>query len=62
MNYVTYTFVFTDSLYVLHWLSTKKPLPLFVTNRLKEITVLERVCFRHVPSEENPADLVTRGN
>ena len=58
---VTHTFVFTDSLCVLHWLSTKKPLSLFVTNRLKEIMTLERVCFRHVPSEENPADLATRG-
>ena len=58
---VAHTFVFTDSLCVLHWLLTKKPLSLFVTNRLKEIRALEGVCFRHIPSEDNPADLATRG-
>ena len=58
---VAHTFVFTDSLCVLYWLSTKKPLSLFVTNRLKEITALEGIHFRHIPSEENPADLATRG-
>ena len=60
-RYVAHTFVFTDSLCVLYWLSTKKPLSLFVTNRLKEITALEGIHFRHIPSEENPADLATRG-
>ena len=39
----------------------KKPLSLFVTNRLKEIMGLEGVCFRHVPSEDNQADSATRG-
>ena len=34
---VTYKAVFTDSLCVLHWLQTKKPLFPFETNRLKEI-------------------------
>lgn len=58
---VAHTFVFTDSLCVLHWLLTKKPLLLFVTNRLKEIRALEGVCFRHIPSEDNPADLATKG-
>ena len=58
---IDHTFVFTDSLCVLYWLLTKKPLSIFVTNRLKEIRALEGVCFRHVPSEDNPADLATRG-
>ena len=53
--------VFTDSLCVLHWLTTKKPLSSFVTNRLREIMAFEGVTFRHIPSEENPADLATRG-
>lgn len=60
-KYVAHTFVFSDSLCVLHWLSTKKPLSVFVSNRLKEIMVLEGVHFRHISSEENPADLATRG-
>ena len=58
---VAHTFLFTDSLCVFHWLVTKKPLSVFVTNRLREITALEGVCFRHIPSEENPADIATRG-
>ena len=58
---IAHTFVFTDSLCVLYWLLTKKPLSIFVTNRLKEIRALEGVCFRHVPSKDNPADLATRG-
>ena len=53
--------LWTDSQCVLHWLQSRKPLPTFVTNRLKEIKSLERVSIRYVPTEENPADLATRG-
>ena len=58
---VAHIFVLTDSLCVLYWLQTKKPLSVFVANRLKEIKSLEGVIFKHVPSEDNPADLATRG-
>ena len=53
--------VLTDSLCVLYWLQTSKPLSVFVTNRLKEIKSLEETMFNHVSSEDNPADLATRG-
>ena len=46
---------------MLHWLQSKKPLSAFVTNRLKEIKSLKEVTFKHVSSEDNPADLATRG-
>ena len=58
---VTRMVLFTDSLCVLHWLTSKKPLSSFVTNRVKEIISLKGVTFRHIPSEQNPADLATRG-
>ena len=58
---VTHMVVFTDSLCVLQWLNTKKPLSSFMTNRLREIMALEGVTFRHIPSEQNPADMATRG-
>ena len=58
---VTHMVVFTDSLCVLHWLTTKKPLSSFVVNRLKEIMACKGVVFKHLPSEQNPADLATRG-
>ena len=53
--------LWTDSQCVLHWLQSKKPLSVFVTNRLREIKSLEGVSIRYVPTEENPADLATRG-
>ena len=53
--------LYTDSQCVLHWLQTKKPLSVFVTNRIKEIKSLEGLTFRYIPTQENPADLATRG-
>ena len=52
---------FTDSMCVLHWIKSQKPLSLFVTNRLKEIRSIEGLKFKRVSSEDNPADLPTRG-
>ena len=53
--------VFTDSVCVLYWLKTPKPLSVFVANRVKEIRTLEAVTFCHVTSEDNPADMASRG-
>ena len=46
---------------MLYWLETSKPLSVFVANRIKEIKSLEAVSFSHVSSENNPADMATRG-
>ena len=54
--------LFTDSVCVLYWLETSKPLSVFVSNRVKEIKTLETVKFSHVSSEDNPADLATIRN
>lgn len=43
---VTFIVVFTDSLCVLYWFTTKKLLSSFVTNRLKEIKTFKGVTFR----------------
>lgn len=53
--------LFTDSVCVLYWLKTPKPLSVFVANRVKEIKTLEAVTFCHVSSEDNPADMASRG-
>ena len=53
--------VWTDSTCVLHWLKTNKPLPTFVENRVKEVLKESDVTFRYIPSNQNPADLPTRG-
>ena len=35
--------------------------PVFVSNRLKKIKSLPMVCFKYVPTEDNPADMATIG-
>ncbi|XP_011690980.1 PREDICTED: uncharacterized protein LOC105451945 [Wasmannia auropunctata] len=56
-------FAFTDSMVTLYWikgdLSRWKP---FVANRISEITrILSAESWAHVRSEDNPADLLSRG-
>ena len=53
--------VWTDSQCVLNWIKTKKPLSVFVRNRLTEITRERNVEFRYIHKKENPADLPCRG-
>lgn len=53
----------TDSTIVLGWIKTKpKTLKMFVCNRIQEIRDLTNDCsWRHVPTNENPADFSSRG-
>ena len=53
--------LWTDSQCVLQWLHSTKSLSTFVTNRLKEIKSLGGTSFKYIPTQENPADLATRG-
>ena len=56
---VTY---WSDSTDVLHWLNRKKPLKMFVENRVKTVLQLTTADqWRYVRGSENPADLGTRG-
>ena len=48
---VTSKVLWTDSQCVLHWMQTAKPLPAFITNRLKEIKAHQSICFKYVPTE-----------
>ena len=41
--------LWTDSTCVLHWLKTRKPLPVFVDNRVKEVLKATDISFRYVP-------------
>ena len=51
-----------DSQIDLYWLTSDKVLPVYVRNRVDEISsLLPDVLFHYVPSKENPSDLVTRG-
>ena len=54
--------LWSDSEIVLHWLHSSKPLKQFIANRTKEIMTLFPVTvWNHCPTQENPADLLTRG-
>ena len=69
LNYVTQhlqvplteRILWTDSQCVLHWLKSHKPLPVFVQNRLKEITSHSDIKLRYVTTTQNPANVATRG-
>ena len=53
--------LWTDSQCVLHWLKTRKPLPIFVENRVKEIKSQKNLSFCYIASVQNPSDCATRG-
>lgn len=59
---ITSTTLFGDSMIVLHWiLNTNASVPRFNQKRLDEIRSLSDCHFRYVPTQQNPADLATRG-
>lgn len=53
--------LWSDSECVLNWLQTSKLLTVFVENRIRELRAQSNVTFRYVPSQLNPADIVSRG-
>ena len=53
--------LWTDSLVVLNWLKTTKPLSVFVKNRVAQITNDGDISFRYISSHENLADIASRG-
>lgn len=54
----------TDSMIVLHWLAKdSRSLKPFVANRVSSILKLSELRqWQHIPGEDNPADLVSRGS
>lgn len=64
LNLKTYSiFAWTDSMIALAWIKGDvSKWKTFVANRVAEITAkIPSSCWRHVSSEQNPADLVSRG-
>lgn len=53
--------VWSDSQCVLMQIRTRKPLQPFVERRINEIKAVKGVDFRYVPTNDNPADIATRG-
>ena len=56
-------YLFTDfSQCALHWLVSQKKLPVFIRNCVKEINQHRDVTFGYVRTDENPANIATRGS
>lgn len=55
------TVFWSDKTSVLQWLNSDKIQPPFIENRLKEIRKFPQLNVRHVSSEDNPADIASRG-
>lgn len=62
-KFVNFICFWSDSQIVLHWLKMhSSALNCFVANRISEIQTLSNdIPWKHVPSKQNPADIVSRG-
>ncbi|XP_043604817.1 uncharacterized protein LOC122577554 [Bombus pyrosoma] len=62
-NNISRTVYWTDSTIVLHWIDTSThTLKTFVANRVAEIQRKTHTSdWRHIPTTDNPADLISRG-
>ncbi|KAK6114329.1 Integrase core domain family protein [Brugia pahangi] len=55
------TILWSDSQCALHWVhNSSRLLPTFIQNRVEEIRKA-KIHFRYIPSEQNPADIATKG-
>lgn len=56
------TVIWGDSQCVLHWVRANRHVSVYVDNRVREIrSVPPDLIFAHIPTEENPADILSRG-
>jgi hypothetical protein len=60
---ISWIVYWTDSTIVLHWINTSPhTLKTFVANRMAEIQRKTQISdWRHIPTTDNPADLISRG-
>ena len=54
-------YCWSDSTVVLYWLQDKSNYKQFVTNRVQKIQSKNYIQWKHVPTDENPSDLGSRG-
>ena len=54
-------FGWTDSTVVLHWLKKNGNYSQFVNNRVDKIKEKDYITWRHVPTNEDPADIGSKG-
>ena len=58
---VTEVHCWLDSTVALYWINGQSEYRQFVANRVRKIREHERVTWHHVPTDQNPADLGSRG-
>ncbi|XP_028413930.1 uncharacterized protein LOC114536783 [Dendronephthya gigantea] len=61
MEKVTEIHCWLDSTVALYWINGQGEYRQFVSNRVKKVKELDRIRWHHVPTNENPADLGSRG-
>ena len=54
-------FGWLDSTVALHWIKGNGQYKQFVANRVAKIQLYKEIEWRYVPTDENPADLLSRG-
>ena len=54
-------YAWLDSSVDLHWIRSSGEYKQFVSNRVRKIREKTGITWRHVPSQENPTDLASRG-
>ena len=61
---IEHSFFWTDSMITLHWINTAPHLlKTFVANRVSDIQSKTNISsWRHVPTNDNPADILSRGH
>ena len=58
---VKQTVAWTDSKVALHWIRGEGNYKQYVQNRVKKIRSKDFITWRHIPGEQNPADIGSRG-
>lgn len=58
---ISRTILWTDATTVLQWLHSTSVQPQFIQNRLIELRNGTEITFRYVPTKDNPADILSRG-
>ena len=53
--------IWIDSQCLLNWVKTNKPLSIFVKNHIDEIKSEPDIVFKYTSTNDNPADIPTRG-
>ncbi|XP_074648976.1 uncharacterized protein LOC141904297 [Tubulanus polymorphus] len=58
---ISKTILWSDNQIVLHWIHSDKKLPVFVSNSVTQIKLVNIDEFKYCPTKDNPADILSSG-